>query len=366
MELEEIFPKREIRTLSDSDWRHRMILGTEPQLLEMRGCVKRLLDFAEKQGILDSEMLARLESEDYDQFRSAIHELAIAEFLSPIGDINWHPPGRGSRIGEFEIKPINHEPIFVEVKTIFLSPDEQMRIRNWDVLRGIAHGILSPFWINVEFMRLECDIAPKRFRPWLQRQISYLRGELPHPNQERELMFTDTSKNGGVAEVKATFVRMPQGELPTTCDMFSGVVRINLHERVIEVIDGALEKLPDNQPTLVVIASATWVGLDEFEMIAAMFSLPKVTFTIGTAVSKQELTVHYDLQGIVQPSIRTRLSAVGVWHHKWTKDPQGSLDIYHNPLRAKEISHHILGLPNVCQLIPKGEGTMEWIPNRPS
>ena len=151
MELEEILPKREMRTLPDSDWRHRMILGTETQFGEMRGCVNRLIGFAEGQGILDTEMLARLGSEDYDQFRSVIHELAVAEFLSPVGDINWHPPGRESRIGEFEITPINHEPIFVEVKTVFESTDAKRRDRNYKVLREIAHTILSPFWIDLEF-----------------------------------------------------------------------------------------------------------------------------------------------------------------------------------------------------------------------
>lgn len=365
MELSALFPEEEMRNLSPSDWRRRMFLNKEQRVKDMRGCVKRLLDFAEEQGILKTEMLARLGSEDYNQFRSAIHELAVGEFLSQIGDIDWHPPGRDSRIGEFRIMPTNHEPIFVEVKTIFVSPDERRRDRNWDILRNIAHNILSPFRINVEFLKLESDIVPRHFRPWLQRQINYLRGELTQPYQKRELIFTDTFEDGSVAEVKVEFMRWHDNDLPTACDLSSGMNQVNLHERVIEVIDGALDQLPDNQPTLVVIASTAWVGLDESEMIAAMFSLPKVMFTMGTAVSKQELTAHYDLQGIVQQSIRTRLSAVGVWHHKWTKDPQGALDIYHNPLGARQIPYHVLELRCVCQLVPKCEGTMEWIPNRP-
>lgn len=368
MELEEIFPKQEIRALSDSDWRYRMILGTKAQLLEMRGCVNRLLGFAERQGVLDAEMLARLGSEDYDQFRSAIHELAVAEFLSPIGDINWHPAGRDSRIGEFEIIPINHEPIFVEVKTIFESPEVRRRDRNLDVLREVAHDILSPFRIDVEFLELQSDVIPNRFRAWLQRQVNALRGELTEPHQARELIFKDPFDDGSVTKVKVKveFVREQDDDLPTTCNMFSGVVQVKLHERVKSVIDEALGQLPDTEPTLVIVAPAIAFGIDEFQMLAAMFSFPKVTYNTGIALSEQEPTVHYDLQGIVQESIRTRLSAVGVWHHKWTKDPQGSLDIYHNPLRAKEISHHILELLNVCQLIPKSVGTMEWTPNRPS
>lgn len=366
MELEDIFPKDKIRNLPDSDWRHRMMFDAKPEVSEIRGCVIRLLSFAERQGIVDNEMLSRLGSDDYEQFRSAIHELAVAEFLSPIGNINWHPPGRNLRVGEFEIKPTNHEPIFVEVKTIFKSPDEQREERNWDVLREIAHNIPSPFRIWVEFLKLQHEVVPRHFRPWLKWQISDLREELTDLYQERELIFADTFDDGSVIEVKVKFVRIESDGLPTACDLWCGVRQVELHERVKEVIDGALEQLPDNQPTLVVVASTAWVGLDKVGMLAAMFSFPKVTFTRGTAMNKQELSVHYDLEGIVQPSIRTRLSAAGVWHHKWTKEPQGSLDVYHNPLGARQIPYHVLELPNVCQLVPKGKSTMEWTPNRPS
>ena len=159
--------------------------------------------------------------------------------------------------------------------------------------------------------------------------------------------------------------------MPTRCDHTSGGFR-NLHERVIEVIDGALNQLPDNQPTLVVVASTEWVSLDESSMVAAMFSLPKVTYKLYTEPATGERqkysdsSIHYELQGVVQKAIRKRLSAVGVWHHKWTHAPSGSLDIYHNPLSAKQIPYKVLELPNICQLIPKSEGIMEWIPNRPA
>ena len=103
-----------------------------------------------------------------------------------------------------------------------------------------------------------------------------------------------------------------------------------------------------------------------------MFSLPKVTYQLYTEPATGERhkdsdsSIHYDLQGIVQKSIRKRLSAVGVWHHKWTKESFGALDIYHNPLAAKQIPYHVLEMPNVCQLVPKEIGTMEWMPSRPS
>jgi len=366
MELSALFPEEEMRNLSPSDWRRRMILEANPQTEEMQGCVKRLLHFAEKQSIFDTEMLARLENEDYDQFRSVIHELAIAEFLSPIGDINWHPPGRDSRIGEFEITPINHEPIFVEVKTIFESEWVKRITRNWERIRQITHGIASPFAVNLEFLELPCDIATRRFRPWFKQQVSALALEMKAVGQSRELIFEDVINKDTVIRVKVGFTKMWVDEKPTLCSMSWGKETKELHERVKSVIDTALGQLPDTEPTLVVVAPAIPFGIDEFQMLAAMFSVPKVTYYQGPAPTKQEPRVHYDLQGIVQESIRTRLSAVGVWHHKWTREPQGSLDIYHNPLRAREISYHILELPNVCQLIPKGAGTMEWTPNRPS
>ncbi len=340
-----------------------MIFDKEPQLAEMRGCVNRLIGFAERQEILDIEMLARLGSEDSDQFRSAIHELAVAEFLSPVGDIEWHTPGRESRVGEFEIKPTNHEPIFVEVKTIFEGEDIKRQTRNWEQIKQITHDIASSFVVDLEFLELPCDMAGRRFRPWFTQQVRTLALEIKTVGQSRELIFKDVINAETIIRVKVTFTKMWDDEKPTLCSMSWGKENKELHERVKSVIDAALGQLPDTEPTLVVVAPAI-LGIDEFQMLAAMFSFPKVT--IGTAPSKQEPTVHYDLQGIVQQSIRKRLSAVGVWHQKWTKEPQGSLDIYHNPLRAREISYQIFELPSVYQLIPKVEGIMEWIPNRPS
>ena len=89
--LDEMFLEKKLKDLALSDWRRWMFFES-PRAGDIRGCVARLLEFAETQGILDAEMLARLKSEDYDQFRSAIHELAIGEFLLSIGNIDWHPP----------------------------------------------------------------------------------------------------------------------------------------------------------------------------------------------------------------------------------------------------------------------------------
>jgi hypothetical protein len=326
------------------------------------------LEFAENQGILDAEMLARVGNEDYDQFRSAIHELAIGEFLSSISDIDWHPPGRDSHVGEFRISPEGYEPIFVEVKSLFVSQEERKRDKNWDILREVTHGILSPFMISVEFTKLECDVVPGHFRHWLEREITRLRKELKKEGEQKVLVFRDKAENGSVIEFTVEFIRLSDSDSPTRCDHTSSGF-INLYERVIERIDGALEQLPDNQPNLVVIASTEWVGLDEFSMMAAMFSPLKVTYKLftepATGEQQRDSDVHYDLEGIVQKAIRKRLSAVGVWHHKWAREPSGSLDIYHNPLAAKQIPYSVLEMPNVCQLVPKSEGFMEWMPNHP-
>ena len=119
----------------------------------------------------------------------------------------------------------------------------------------------------------------------------------------------------------------------------------------------------------VVIADTESVGLRESAMISAIFSRPKITYRLVTepVISEQQevSTIHYDLQGIVQKSIRTRLSAVSLWHHKWTREPSGALDIYHNPKAAKQIPYRVLEIPNVCQLVPKEMGIMEWTPSRP-
>jgi hypothetical protein len=362
--------EKRLKDLSYPDWRRWMFLES-PRAGDIRGCVARLLEFAEDQGILDAEMLARLRSEDYDQFRSAIHELAVGEFLLSGGNIDWHPPGRDSHIGEFRLLPRSYEPIFVEVKTIFESRDDRMRSRNWGILREVAHQIPSPFMITIEFMKLECDVVPKHFRPWIERQIIELREELTKEGQQKELIFRDSAKNGDKIEIAVQFTRLHDNDLPTSCGHTSGGF-CDLHERVIQVIDGALNQLPDNQPTLVVVASTESVGLDEPTVMAAMFSLPKVTYRLYTEPATGErqvdsdTSIHYELQGVVQKVIRKRLSAVGVWYHQWMPEPSGSLDVYHNPLGAKQIPCKILELPNVCQLIPKGEGTMEWVPNRPS
>jgi hypothetical protein len=91
-QLDELFPYEKLESLAPSDWRRVMFLES-PRAKDIRSCVAGLLEFANTQGELDSEMLSRLKNKDYDQFRSAIHELAIGEFLRSIGNINWHPAG---------------------------------------------------------------------------------------------------------------------------------------------------------------------------------------------------------------------------------------------------------------------------------
>ena len=39
----------------------------------------------------------------------------------------------------------------------------------------------------------------------------------------------------------------------------------------------------------------------------------------------------------------------------------GSMDIYHNPLGAKQIPIKLLQLPGVSQLTLQGDGVMEWV-----
>jgi hypothetical protein len=95
--LDEMFLEKKLKDLPPSEWRRWMFLES-PRAGDIRGCVARLWEFAENQGILDAEMLARVGNEDYEQFRSVINELAIGEFLSSIGSIDWHPPGRNSHI----------------------------------------------------------------------------------------------------------------------------------------------------------------------------------------------------------------------------------------------------------------------------
>lgn len=360
--LKTLFPYERLKNIPSSDWRHRLLFSRRTEVGEMRGCVNRLISFAERQGVLNAEMLSRLGSDDYEQFKSAIYELAVAEFLSPVGKINWRPPGRNSRIGEFEIAPVDHQPIFVEVKTIFESDAMKRQNRNWELIKQVAHSIGSSSSVNVEFLVLQCAIVPRRFRRWLKRELDSV---MRTAEETTELIFEDADSQGNIVRVKVEFTRIPVKEQPTLCSMSWGSGKSDMVDRAKEVIDGALGQLPNTKPALVVLVPSVPFGIDELEMIAVMFSFPKLTFRTGVAIGAQEPTIHYDLQGVVQPSVRRRLSAVGVWHHKWTREPQGSLDIYHNPLRRREISHYVLTLPNVHQLIPKAKEIMEWTPNLP-
>lgn len=366
MRIDDIFPEDEIRKLPDSDWRYRMILGTEPYACGMRGCTERLLNFAVKQGVLDTEMLSRLKSQDKEQFRSAVYELAVAEFLSPIEEINWHPPGRDARVGEFELCLGRHEPIFVEVKTIFNSADTKMRDRNWKLAQEIAHNIPSQFHIVLEFVELPCDIAPRRFRAWLTRQLTALALDVREIGEEREAVFEDEADDGSLIMIKVQFTKI-YDTYPTLCDnqWWGEDEKIQVHERVKKVVDGTLAQLPDTKPNVVIVVPDFDFGIDELQMLTAMFSFPKVTYNLGTSISEQDSKIHYSLEGIVKPTTRTRLSAVALWHHEWTKESKGSLDIYHNPLGARQIAPSVFALSRVCQLVPEREGIMVWVPNRP-
>jgi hypothetical protein len=253
--------------------------------------------------------------------------------------------------------------MFVEVKTVFNSTDAKMRDRNWEIAREIAHSIPSQFYIVLEFVELSCDMAPRRFKAWLTRQLRSLTLDM-EVGEERELTFEDRADDGPLIMIKVQFTKIHDTH-PTLCSNQWGAQKIEDHERVKEVVDGALAQLPDTKPTLVIIVPALDFGIDELQMLTAMFSFPKVTYNLGTSISEQDSKIHFSLEGIVKPTIRTRLSAVALWHHEWTKEPRGSLDIYHNPLSARQIAPSVFALSGVCQLVPEGEGIMVWVPNRP-
>jgi len=334
---------------------------------EMRACINRLLLFAENQNVLDKEMLKRLRYGDYNQFKSAIYELSIAEFLNNIGRINWHPKGRGLHIGEFDLAINNHATIFIEVKAIFESKDAERQDRNWETIRAITHSVSSPFVISVEFIELPNDINANHFRAWFVNQLKELTGKLKTPRKDRELVFIDNK-----VKIKVTFTRLWKEDNATLCSLDLGVHCDGTHERIIDTISRALKQVPNTQPTMVIIAPSIPFGIDETQVLTAMFSSPKITFPIYTNVVPENVknveenpSIHYDLEGIVQPRLRTRLSAVGIWHQEWTEQPGGSLHIYHNPLTAKAIDPHLLKVAGVYQLIPQNKGTMEWIPEKP-
>lgn len=371
MDFETMFPLEILQALPNTDWRHWMFLEGH-KAGEIRACVDRLLKFAASQGVLNAEMSARLKSVSKVQFRSALHELAIAEFLSSMGRIEWHPAGRGARVGEFELTLPENQPIFVEVKTMFESPEEQREGRNWGAIREITHKIASPFIINIEFLHLEHDVVPKRFKPWLVSEIGLLKPLLTEIGASRDLVFKDKAADDSMLEISVSLVRCSENSLPTICNHSPGGFS-DLHERVKTVVDGALDQLPDNQPTLVIIANTEGVGLDEHTMTAAMFSLPKIRYrqyteppSIDEGNEEEAAEVYLTMQGIVQNGIRTRLSAVGLWHQYWKPEASGALDIYHNPRAAKPIPHEVLARADIYQWVRQGPDAMEWVPKRPS
>ena len=214
---------------------------------------------------------------------------------------------------------------------------------------------------------MPCDINSKHFRAWFIKQINELSVKIKTRRKDKEVIFEDRK-----IRINARFTRLSDKDESTRCSLDYGVHWDGTHERIIDTVSRALKQLPNTQPTLVIMVPAMPFGLDESQVLTAMFSFPKITFPIVTSVddeseklAKQDTGIHYDLEGIVQPSKRTRLSAIGIWHHQWTNKPCGSLHIYHNPLTAKSIDHRVLQVAGIYQLVPKNNGTMEWIPDRP-
>ncbi len=310
------------------------------------------LRFAERHGRLaDKAFVSRLQG-DTNLYLAAVAELEAGKFLEDRGgQIEWEPPGRGTRVGEMRLTA-NNERIFVEVKGMLPggAADKNERISGW--IWEAAESLMLPFTLGVWVERADRTPSKKRLSAWLLDQLSRVDSKVTR----RPLLdppVAEIDYDGDGVRVHFSVYPMP-GQQRVGC-MTSGTNMPNVRKHLHKCLDSAHPQLPE-EPNLVLIRPFIGWPIHEFQFVDSIFGTSAARFHPSGEVTDVR---HRD--GWLLPHGQGRLSAVGLFNDSGRgRDPVLSLDVIHNPFRRHGWNWETIRGPRVRHLVPDDQNNASW------
>lgn len=349
--LDKLFPTNLLRELPSEDHKYKILSGDYPGKDFHLKLLEEAIKFGYEREVLNKDKKYRLQNGNYNDFIAIMNELLVGRFLERVGTIKAEPQGRNKHIGEFEIQ--TSPPVFVEVKTLFVDDVQRSRDSMGNGMRQAAHDILSPFSLFVEISEFEPSFKRSQFKAFLTREL----GKITSGNVGDKVAPLTYRENSGLCAI-VEVIREGGYCRATPCSLSWGAFPHITHERIKLKVDEAIRQLPkDGRPCLVVLCSAT-SDITETDMLYAMLG-PR---TISINLQSKSSFSYYPLAGIARPSLRTRISALALFHSEYFEyGTKQSMDVYHNPFASAPLSSNAMEKEGIRQLVRVNQTQMGWL-----
>ncbi len=368
--LRSLFPSDFVASLSEESYLYGLLTneGVKQEIWRQR--VNDCLELAYRCNLVDSNLEARLKSDDWEYWQATMNELRVAKYLEGILGMNslrWHPKGQRGKVGEFEVILNNLEPLFVEVKTIFPREFEALEHRVSEKLSRYAEQVPIPSFLSVhiEVPGTKDSFSGRKFKNYLSKELSIIN---PDDLEQRTIILSDYKDNDTGLHLKIETLQIKPKKQERACHIgiIGGGARFIASDQYIKYsLSKAYEQRPaKNQPYLVILCCLAAFGIDEDDMLNALLgSLSiRVYRSISTDVKVPEPESFRKLNGFYHPKRNRHLSATGLYQENFVENGiTEKLEIYHNPLALSPLAYSLFVGKGVRQLVTKNDREMEWI-----
>lgn len=299
--------------------------------------LNKCLEFADRTGILDSDLKNRLTSPDDIKFESVFYELKVGILFEGKGlEIHWHPKGRDEKVLEFEAIDSEHRcTYFVEVKTLFDSAEDKKENEILGKLWTSIRNVKPPFPLSVNDYSHSTDFDSNDFEHWLREKISEF--DISPASLSKEIVYSN--KSGFKVNLN---VVMPLQESDSTKSVNSSLFEEISNKEVVwpgkrfsNKIKSAVKQFDKTDvPCLVVICDESSNALFDEELLALLY---------GRRYSDPEFPFGENVGAVFSEKQDTRISAVGCY--SWIIHENAiheMFDIYYNPNAANKFLFPIL------------------------
>jgi hypothetical protein len=274
----------------------------------------------------------------------------------------WRPKGHGKKVGEFQLIK-THEPIFIEVKTIFPRDLEKLEQRIIEKLMRYAEQVSIPIFLNVSIENVGSteSFSGKKFKDYLKSELPKL-GSIELEKGSVKLPDYQDKMTGLHLKIETLAIKPKKEEKNCHIGIIGGGVKTIINEQYIKHSLGkAYTQLPTTgQPCLIIICPSTAFPLDEDDMLNALLGNLAVRYYFSNVKMAKKPETFRKPDGFFQIRRNRRVSAVGLYKGRNIEKP---LEIYHNPVGANPIpdSTFMDMKEGVRQLVKANNQEMKWI-----